>query len=357
MVFFGFANPPLPVWRFRNIATGRHRRKRIAPSTRRREEEASALEMTKTNKLKQLVFSCLSLLFAIFPGVARPADPAGKEEMIDIAPPGRPPLRLHVEESGAGPPLLLLHGLGGAAFTWRHVVPALAKTHRVIALDLKGFGQSEKPLDGAYSAEDQAALVAAFIRKADLRGLALAGHSFGGTVALFAALSFEGEPGRIARLAVLDAPALPQDFPGLSGVLDAPLLVYDLIGAMAPETLARKMLTLARAPKNPPPEDDVTGYAAPFRSSAARRTFVETARSILTANARGYAEKFKALSPPTLVVWCRGDEIAPLSTGRKLARTLPRARLEILGGCNHFPQDERPEALLAVLSRFLRGPR
>ena len=107
---------------------------------------------------------------------------AGYRIALEVS--GRPVTVLYAEESGDGPPLILLHGLGGSLFTWRHVVATLARLHHVIALDLKGFGQSDKPFDEHYSAADQAALVSAFIRKRGLRGVILVGHSFGGVVAL-----------------------------------------------------------------------------------------------------------------------------------------------------------------------------
>jgi alpha/beta hydrolase fold len=70
---------------------------------------------------------------------------------IALEVPGRHVTVLYAEESGDGPPLILLHGLGGSLFTWRHVVATLGRSHHVIALDLKGFGQSDKPFDEHYS--------------------------------------------------------------------------------------------------------------------------------------------------------------------------------------------------------------
>ena len=98
------------------------------------------------------------------------------------------PVNLYYEEQGKGPPVLLLHGFGASTFTWRHVAPDLAETHRVIAVDLKGFGQSDKPFDERYSVSDQAELLAQLIEDKDLRDLTIVGHSFGGGVALRLAL-------------------------------------------------------------------------------------------------------------------------------------------------------------------------
>jgi 2-hydroxy-6-oxonona-2,4-dienedioate hydrolase len=62
---------------------------------------------------------------------------------------------------------------------------------------------------------------------------------------------------------------------------------------------------------------------------------------------------YGAISQPTLLVWCRRDRIVPLATGRRLRRLLPHARLKVLDGCNHLPQDEEPRTLLSTLSGFL----
>ena len=271
---------------------------------------------------------------------------------IEVTAPGQAPAALYVEEAGDGPPLLLLHGLGASTFTWRHILPALARDRHVIALDLKGFGRSDKPFDDHYSAADQAALVADFIRKRGLAGVTLIGHSFGGTVALLTALEFKQEPERIARLVVIDAPALKQNFPGAAEVVDAPLAPY-LAMTLAPEFAARQLLRAVSAPRRKVPEADVVGYAAPYSSLGSSHAFVATTKAILDANTRGMGSRYPEIRQPTLVVWCRYDRVVPLATGSKLARLLPNAHLEILNRCNHLPQDEVTDSLLVKLQAFL----
>jgi pimeloyl-ACP methyl ester carboxylesterase len=272
---------------------------------------------------------------------------------VPVEAPGQPPAALYVEEAGAGPTLVLIHGLGASTFTWRHVVPALARTHRVIALDLRGFGRSDKPRDQTYSAADQAALVAAFLRKRDLKEVTLVGHSFGGTVALLTALELNGEAGRIARLVVIDAPALKQDFGNTAELLRTPGLPYAAIAVAPPELTARLLLGYVSASGRDIPEADIRGYAAPFYDVDARHAFIATAQAILAANVSTMGARYRDIRQPTLLVWCRRDSSVPLATGRKLARRLPNARLEILKACNHLPQDEVPLTLLGKLEAFL----
>jgi pimeloyl-ACP methyl ester carboxylesterase len=272
---------------------------------------------------------------------------------VTLEAPGQPAIGVHVEEAGAGPPLVLIHGLGASTFTWRHVMPALARRHRVIAIDLPGCGRSDKPRDAAYSAARQAALVAAFLRKTGLRYVTLIGHSFGGTVALLTALELNGEQDRIARLVVIDAPALKQDFGDTAELLRTPGLPYAAISVAPPELMARMLLRYVSAPGRDIPEEDVRGYALPFYAHGARLAFLATAQSILAANVPAMGARYRDIRQPTLLVWCRRDRIVPLATGRKLARRLPNARLEILKACNHLPQDEVPLTLLGKLEAFL----
>lgn len=289
---------------------------------------------------------------ALTSAVAKPAAPTGEHVVIDL--PGHAPVRLYVEETGSGRPVVLLHGLGGSTFAWRHIVPGLARNHRVIAVDLKGFGRSDKPLDDRYAASDQAELVAAFLRERDLTGVTLIGHSFGGTVALNMALALKGDRGRIAKLVVLDAPALQQDFSGEEQLFRTPGLPSSVLMVTPPEILAQLLLKLVSAPGREIPERDVEGYAEPFRDEGTRHAFVATARAIFDANKPRMGDRYRAIRQPTLLIWCRRDRVVPLSTGRRLAKQIPQARLQILNRCNHLPQDEVPDALLAKLKTFLK---
>lgn len=278
---------------------------------------------------------------------------AGSGYRIALAVPGRPTTALYVEETGEGAPLILLHGLGGSLFTWRHVVAALSRDHRVIALDLKGFGQSDKPFDDHYSAADQAALVSAFIRKRGLSGITLVGHSFGGVVALRTARDFSREPGIIARLVVMDTPALQQNLSDGAWFFSVPGLPYMAMAVTPPELMTRMLLRLVSAPGRVVPESDVRGYAAPFYDMGSRHAFIATGQSIVDTNGPKMGLAYRQIAQPTLIVWCRRDRIVPVATGRRLAHVLPNARLTILNKCNHLPQDEVPGALLSTLLPFL----
>ncbi|MCH9806866.1 MAG: alpha/beta hydrolase [Alphaproteobacteria bacterium] len=272
---------------------------------------------------------------------------------VALQAPGQGTVRLYAEEHGHGRPVLLLHGLGASTFTWRNMIPKLARRHRVIALDLKGFGRSEKPFTQAYSPYDHANLVLAFIRKRKLRNLTIIGHSYGGAIALFATLRLnKTSPGRVRDLVLMNAPAYRQPKSTMVDFMNVPVLPYAALMLMPPELTTWLSLDKVQAEKLS--YEEVRGYAQPFYDAAARHALITTARHIEPKHVDRLTARYPTIRQRTLILWCEDDRTVPISTGLKLAKTLPRGRLKVLKGCGHVPQDERPEAVNQLVSSFLR---
>ncbi|MFN3868280.1 MAG: alpha/beta fold hydrolase [Hyphomicrobiaceae bacterium] len=295
---------------------------------------------------------------ALLAGIAAPLATAAHgatSYRATVTPSGAPPIDLYVEEHGpaGAPPVLLLHGLAASTHSWRHVVPMLAPTNRVIALDLRGFGRSDKPFDQRYSAADQAAHVTSFIERRGLKGITLVGHSFGGAVALVTTLGLNARrPGLIRRLVLLDVPAYPQEPTAFVSFLRKPVLPYALLTLVPPELAAALVLS----PENEAGSLDLTDvrtYAAPFYEAAARHALISTARQLRPSNWRQIVARYPTIRQPTLIVWCDGDNVVPLSSGARLVKALPNARLEVIRGCVHSPQDEKPAALIRLMRAFV----
>jgi len=264
-------------------------------------------------------------------------------------------LPLHVEDTGAGSPIVALHGFGASVFTWRDVIGTMAASHRVYAVDLKGAGQSPKPSDGLYSMRDQAALILDLIDQRQLRGLTLVGHSFGGGVALLTALALiQTRPGVLTSLVLFDAPAYRQPFPWFINSLRVPVLGPLSQWVLPLESQVRQVLRTAF-------EDDdlVTGaivqaYAAPLRMAGGRSALRETAKQIVPPDIDTISAQYGSIDVPTLLVWGRQDAIVPLATGERLHNAIASSRLVVIDRCGHVPHEEAPDRVRPILSEFLR---
>jgi pimeloyl-ACP methyl ester carboxylesterase len=266
------------------------------------------------------------------------------------------PVKLYYYEEGKGPPLLLIHGFGASTYTWRHVAPELAKNYRVIAVDLKGFGQSDKPFDGRYSVYDQAELLAQLIEDKDLRDLTLVGHSFGGGVALLLALEANQRlDGRITRLVLLDSIAYPQNIPVFFRLLDVPLVSQLGVRMVPPLVQTRVALQIAYFDDSKIDPEEIELYAAPLKTAAGKHAIIHSARQIVPEDIAELSERYKTIELPTLILWCDHDRIVPLEVGIKLRRTLPNSTLRLIEDCGHMPQEEQPASTLALIKGFIGG--
>lgn len=272
---------------------------------------------------------------------------------VRLQPDGQPALNIHVEEMGRGPVILLLHGLGGSSYTWRFVAPRLATTHRVIAVDLRGFGRSDKPFDRAYGVDDHAAVVRAFIRAANLSRVILIGHSYGGMVAIRLALDRRLEPHRIARLVTVSTPAFPQPLSGGVSFLRKPVLPYIALHVVPPELTATLALMMETVGFDRMTDRDISIYADPLSDPGGPHALIETALQIIPPDHDRVIARYPLIAKPTLALTCRDDRVVPLSTGERLARTIPGARLAVIEGCDHMPAEQAPVAVATEIRRFL----
>jgi pimeloyl-ACP methyl ester carboxylesterase len=270
--------------------------------------------------------------------------------------PPEAPVQLYYEDVGQGPPVLLIHGFGTSTYTWRHIIPEIVRNHRVVAVDLKGFGQSDKPLDERYSVTDQAELVAQLIEDLDLRDLTVVGHSYGGGIALLLAIKDDNRLGnRISKLALLDTIAYPQNIPVFFQMLSTPFVSHLGVRMVPPNAQVRVALQIAYHDNSKIDDSEVEVYAAPLKTAAGKHAIIHSARQIVPEDIEQISERYKSIRLPTLIVWCDHDRIVPLEVGLKLRRTLPNSTLRIVENCGHMPQEEQPEQTLELLNAFLSG--
>lgn len=262
-------------------------------------------------------------------------------------------VKLAVHEQGQGKPIVLIHGLGASSYTWHKIMPELAKTNRVIAIDLKGFGQSDKPLDGAYSIFDQARLIEDYIARRKLRGVTLIGHSFGGGVALAVALNHHDAGKRqIESLVLIDSIAYRQPLPFFFRVLRTPLLGEIGMSLIPPEVQMERALAIAYHEDGKVTPETISNYASALHSEGGRHALLNTINNLDPDQADEFSRRYPGLKMPALLLWCEHDKIVPLKFGKRLAADLPDARIEVIEECGHIPHEEKPEETLRAIRTF-----
>jgi pimeloyl-ACP methyl ester carboxylesterase len=223
-------------------------------------------------------------------------------------------------EAGEGPPLVLLHGLGATKVSFLPTVAALAERHRLIAVDLPGFGDSDKPL-GAYDAPFFAERVHALLEVLELDRTHLLGHSLGGRIALEVAMS---DPSRIDRIVLLTPSMAWLRRPPWAGFVR---LLRPELGLVQPapralvEGVVRKLIPGAETDASTAAAVDefLRGYLDP----RGRAAFYAAARNILLEDHERFWTELRTLSPKSLFIWGRQD---PLVRSPSSATSATRCR-------------------------------
>jgi haloalkane dehalogenase len=229
-------------------------------------------------------------------------------------------LRLHYLEAGTPdpnvPPILLLHGFPTSSHLYRNILPVLAKTHRAIAIDLPGYGLSDKPLDANYNFTFFENILEGFLDALDIRSTDLAVHDLGGPIGLFWAVR---HPQRLKQLILLNTLVYPQTSWAVKlalialrtpGVRDFIVSPKGIAGAMKFGVVHKQRLN----------REALTPYTAPFEDPAARRALPDVAKTM-----------------------------------QRVKQDLPGAEVTSLPNCGHFLQEDEPERVGQLMAEFLNA--
>lgn len=274
---------------------------------------------------------------------AASAAAAPREELIELAD-GR---RLFTLTAGppSAPPLVFLHGLGGAQTTWAPVLGRLAEQHRVVAIDLLGHGRSDKgdPAVTDYSVAGLADPISAVIEQLGLAPTVIVGHSLGGAVGLHLALE---RPKLVAGLVLIDGAGLGEEIdPALLDRIEAEPS-RDEARALLELFFANKRLVLERGV-----EEMYQSRLDPEADAAVRA--IAAANFSRDGQRLGLRDRLEEVSMPTLIVWGDQDRVIPVMHASVAAERIPGAWLEVMEGVGHVPQLEATDALAAVVEEFV----
>jgi pimeloyl-ACP methyl ester carboxylesterase len=261
--------------------------------------------------------------------------------------------RVAYRDEGAGEVLLLIHGVGGNSSSWRELVPKLSTKYRVIAPDLLGHGQSDKPR-GDYSLGAFAVWLRDFLDALNITKVTVVGHSFGGGVAL----QFSHQHKEYCRrLVLISSGGLGPDLGRLLRMLSLPgaELVLPLITSRPAIKAANALRARARSSAS-----EVTRYSETLRAHASlsdrhtRRAFLRTLRSVVDHRGQAVCALNRLRADlPTLIIAGEEDRCIPVAHAYAAHAALPGSRLHVISGVLHQPQMERPDTVADLIDQFV----
>ncbi|MEZ5427410.1 MAG: alpha/beta hydrolase [Pyrinomonadaceae bacterium] len=262
---------------------------------------------------------------------------------------------VHYQEFGdpSRPTLILIHGYTASTHVWRTVAPMLAEMDfHVIAVDLLGFGYSDKPAWFDYTIDSQARMVMRLMNVLGIGQATLVGSSYGGAVASILTLDY---PERVSKLVLVSAVCNDEaknnpllrlaTVPGVGEVL-APflldskaLLKYRMNETFAPEN--KHLVTQER----------VDSVHRPLSAADAHHSVLKSARRWRAGRVQRDAH---LIDQPTLLIWGEDDSVIPIHNGFKLHREILNSRFVVFRQCGHIPSEEAPDNFVEIVTAFCR---
>lgn len=228
--------------------------------------------------------------------------------------------KIHYLVGGAGEPIVLVHGLGSRASDWAGLIsPLVHSGRRVYALDLLGYGTSDRPADAPYSIQEEADIVEGFLKAEHLQHVDLAGWSMGGWISMVVAMD---EPQSVSRLILLDSAGLRFQ-PSFDPTLFTPKnlnQLHQLEGLLSPNLPVMPSFVAKAFLKRATPDAWV------IRRSV---DAMLTGQDLMDNN-------LDRLKMPVLIVWGKQDKLTPLALALQIHAGVPHSKLEIFDGCGHL---------------------
>lgn len=254
-------------------------------------------------------------------------------------------------ESGNGETVLLVHGITTYSFIWDEIIPLLSKKYHVIALDLLGCGDSDKPLSVSYSLKSHSELIFKFLKKLNIEKIHLVGHDLGGGISQIFAVKY---PAILYDFAILNSVAY--DFWPVQPIIAMRTPIIRQL-AMATLDFGIFKLIVKRGVYN---KDKVNSelmnkFWKPMRTQEGRKGFLHFAECLDNNNLQEITDELHKTSLPMLII--RGDADLYLSSeiSKKLHDNIPNSRIKIINNAGHFAQIDEPEIITEYLIQFFNS--
>jgi pimeloyl-ACP methyl ester carboxylesterase len=250
---------------------------------------------------------------------------------------------------GAGEPVVFIHGFPTSGHLWTDVIPLMPQGHRLVVLDLLGYGRSDPPDGRPLTLRAHAERVVSLMDALGIQQACVVGHDLGGGVAQAMAID---SPARVTRLALIDSVAFT-GWPTRDVRFARAML--RLTGKVPP----RWVLAVLRADLERGYSDasravhSIDRYIRPFTSDEGRAVFMQHLSALDARETRAMASRLAEIAVPAAVLWGANDPFLSLRLGRRLAASIPGATFEVVPGVRHFTPEDAPRAVSDAIGALL----
>jgi pimeloyl-ACP methyl ester carboxylesterase len=257
----------------------------------------------------------------------------------------------YTEYPANGKDILFIHGFASSTYTWEKVAPVLNKLgYHVWALDVKGFGWSDKPKDTSYDILTLTEEVYQWMEALGLHDVVLVGNSLGGGITTLMALL---HPGKVSRMVLIDAAAYDTKFPLIMELARLPLSA-EMTKLFFSHWVVKQTLSEVYHHKAWITKDQVDAYYNRLQTDNALNAQIAVVRALVFKRVEKYVNRIPEIKPKALIIWGEHDGWIPLSSAYRFKAELRDSTLVIIPECGHMPQEECPDSTVRLIDDFIQ---
>jgi pimeloyl-ACP methyl ester carboxylesterase len=265
---------------------------------------------------------------------------------------------IRYQVAGSGPVVLMLHGMAASSYTWKHVLPELARRYTIVAPDLLGHGDTAKPR-AEYSLGAQANMLRDLLALLGHDCATFVGHSYGGGVAMQLAYQF---PDRCDRLVLVGSGGLGPEVNALLRLLTLPGAdhLFPLVCSASLRNAGNRVAAWGarHGLRASPVVEEIWRSYSSLADADGRSAFFRTLKAVIDHEGQSVsaADRLYLTSHvPTMIVWGSDDAIIPVSHARDAHDAIPGSRLHVFDNAGHYPHCEAPEDFVDALTEFIES--
>lgn len=260
-------------------------------------------------------------------------------------------VRIHYLVAGVGEPILLIHGFPTSSYLWRNIIDEVSARYQVIAIDLPGYGKSDKRIEDSFSFRYYNRVISGFLKNLDIDSISLGVHDVGGPIGLYWMVQHMEKVNRLILFNTLVYPkfswavklfGLATVVPGIKNWLTSPNGI-------------KKALQIGVFDKSKLTAEVIRNYQQPFSDKNSRKVLL---KSVQRLSLKGFSEierKLHLYKGPIQIIYGEHDKILPRvdRTMKKVKKNLPQSNVRIIPNCGHFLQEDAPEQISAIILEFM----